>query len=47
MNVECFNSYNATNPFYTDKNPNAVINQELGVQWVWMQCNQPMAWYHT
>ncbi|KAJ4411335.1 hypothetical protein N0V82_009024 [Gnomoniopsis sp. IMI 355080] len=47
MNVQCFDSYNATSPFYTDKTPNDVINQQLGVQWVWMQCNQPMAWYHT
>lgn len=47
MNVECFNSYNATNPFYTDKTPDSVINQQLGVQWAWMQCNQPMMWYHT
>lgn len=47
MNVACFDSYNTSSPFYTDRSPLSPINQELGLQWLWMQCNQPMAWYHT
>lgn len=47
MNVECYNTYNETSPFYTNKDPGAAINEVLGVQWLWMQCNQPMMWYQT
>lgn len=47
MNVQCFDTYNSSSPLYTDRSPLSAINQELGLQWLWMQCNQPMAWFKT
>lgn len=47
MNVKCFDTYNASSPAFTDLSPQGAVNQQLGRQWSWIQCNQPMYWYQT
>lgn len=43
-NVDCFDSYNASNPFYTDwsANPDAIYRA-----WFWMTCNQPFFYWQS
>ena len=36
-NTECFDTYNASNPLFTDR----TLANTIDRQWVWMTCNQP------
>ena len=40
-NTECFDSYNASNPLYTDLS----VNNAADRQWEWFLCNQPFGWW--
>jgi len=41
--VECFNTYNATSPMYTDYSESNSFYRT----WVWMTCNDPFFYYQT
>ncbi|KAI4633240.1 hypothetical protein J4E80_000603 [Alternaria sp. BMP 0032] len=36
-NTDCFNTYNASSPLFTDTTPRNAMNR----QWFWMNCNEP------
>lgn len=37
FNTDCFDTYNATSPLYTDLTPLNAANR----QWNWFLCNEP------
>ncbi|KAF4991400.1 hypothetical protein FDECE_14055 [Fusarium decemcellulare] len=39
--VQCFNTYNASSPLFTDQSVNNNVNR----QWYWMLCNEPFLWW--
>lgn len=41
MNIECFETYNATNPMYTDVSLSNTVDR----QWEWMLCNEPFGYW--
>ncbi|EPE10865.1 serine peptidase [Ophiostoma piceae UAMH 11346] len=40
-NVDCFNTYDATSPFYTDISLDNAVDR----QWVWLLCNEPFGFW--
>ena len=36
-NLDCFNTYNASSPIYTDVS----LSNSGGRQWEWLLCNEP------
>ncbi|KAK0721033.1 serine carboxypeptidase S28 [Lasiosphaeris hirsuta] len=43
MSVGCFESYDTSNPFFSDK----AVNNTGNRQWFWMLCNEPFAYWQT
>jgi hypothetical protein len=43
MNVDCFDSYNATSPIFTDYSAGNPSDR----QWYWMTCNEPFFYWQT
>jgi hypothetical protein len=43
MNVDCFDSYNASSPFFTDTSADNAADR----QWYWMTCNEPFFYWQT
>ncbi|KAF2756980.1 putative serine peptidase [Pseudovirgaria hyperparasitica] len=43
LNVDCFDTYNAQNPMYTDRSLTNTVDR----QWVWMTCNQPFGYWQS
>jgi hypothetical protein len=43
LNTECFDSYNASNPIYTDTSVDNAIDR----QWMWLLCNEPFMFWQT
>ncbi|KAF2102204.1 serine carboxypeptidase [Rhizodiscina lignyota] len=41
LNTECFNTYNKSNPIFTDITPSNTADR----QWVWMTCNEPFGYW--
>ena len=39
--VSCFDTYNASSPFYTDIS----VRNNIDRQWQWMLCNEPFAYW--
>ncbi|OAA59764.1 Peptidase S28 [Niveomyces insectorum RCEF 264] len=39
----CLDSYNLSSPLYTDR----AVNNSANVQWYWMLCNEPFAYWQT
>jgi hypothetical protein len=42
-NTECYNTYNASNPLFTDTSLSNTIDR----QWNWMLCNEPFGYWQT
>jgi hypothetical protein len=42
-NTECYNTYNASNPIFTDTS----LSNTLDRQWQWMLCNEPFGYWQT
>jgi hypothetical protein len=40
-NVDCFDTYNATSPMYTDW----TLSNKVNRQWTWMTCNEPFGYW--
>ena len=40
-NLDCFDTYNATSPFFTD----TAVNNTIDRQWNWFLCNEPFAYW--
>ena len=41
LNIECFNTYNKSNPIFTDMS----LSNTADRQWVWMTCNEPFGYW--
>lgn len=39
----CLDTYNTSSPLYTDR----AINNSANIQWYWMLCNEPLAYWQT
>ncbi|OCK74614.1 serine carboxypeptidase [Lepidopterella palustris CBS 459.81] len=42
-NTECFDTYNASSPMFTDRSLSNTVDR----QWVWMTCNEPFGYWQT
>lgn len=43
LNTECFDTYNKSNPFFTDTSLSNTANR----QYQWLLCNEPLGWWRT
>jgi hypothetical protein len=43
LNTDCLDTYNASNPMFTDTS----LSNTLDRQWVWMTCNEPFGYWQT
>ena len=43
LNTECFDTYNKSNPIFTDTTLSNIANR----QWIWMTCNEPFGYWQS
>lgn len=43
MSTGCLDSYNLSSPLYVDRS----VNNSANIQWFWMLCNEPLAYWQT
>lgn len=43
LNTECFDTYNKSNPMFTD----VTLSNQVSRQWQWMLCNEPFGYWQT